>query len=156
MEKTTEYKEALKVLPGIINEPNEFKRYMLLQLWCIQFYTNTITDPIQLHENRLKDTTNITTDMEVQSLYDVLRAIKTSLTIKNEELSKVLLRMKQNMNIIKVLNQALELNNDKEQNEYIHRVNKLEKLIASNNNYITNINNLSEAKITSIINDSEN
>ena len=151
-----EYKESLKVLHSIISEPNEFKRYTLLQLWVSQLFSNTIIDPIKLHENRLKDTSNLTSTLEVQSLYDVLRDIKTSLTIKNEELKKVLEKMKGNMNIIKVLNKALGLEQDTEVNDYNFQVFKLETLINTNNKYIEEIQNLSESKIDKIINDSEN
>lgn len=151
-----EYKESLKVLHSIISEPNEFKRYTLLQLWVSQLFSNTIIDPVKLHENRLKDTSNLTSTLEVQSLYDVLRDIKTSLTIKNEELKKVLEKMKGNMNIIKVLNKALGLEQDTEVNDYKFQVFKLETLINTNNKYIEEIQNLSESKIDKIINDSEN
>ena len=151
-----EYKESLKVLHSIITEPNEFKRYTLLQLWVSQLFSTTIIDPIKLHENRLKDTSNLTATLEVQSLYDVLRDIKTSLTIKNEELKKVLDKMKVNMNIIKVLNKALELEQDNTANDYSSNVSKLELLIETNNKYIEQIQNLSESKIDKIINDSEN
>ena len=150
-------KDNLKVLKDIINEPNEFKRYNLLQMWCTQFFTSTIIDPIKVHENRLKDTsTLLNSTAEVQSLYDVARSIKTSLTIKNDELSKVLNKMKANMNIIKLLNKALELDQDDVQDEYVNNVKKLERLIACNNNYIQHIGNLSEAKIEAIINDDSN
>ena len=150
-------KDSLKVLKDIISEPNEFKRYNLLMMWTQQFFTSTIIDPIKLHENRLKDVSTLTNkDSEVQSLYDVLRSIKTSLTIKNEELSKVLDKMKTNMNIIKVLNQALELKQDDVQDEYVNNVKKLEKLISTNTTYIQHIGNLSESKIQSIINDDSN
>ena len=151
-----EYKESLKVLHSIISEPNEFKRYTLLQLWVSQLFSNTIIDPVKLHENRLKDTSNLTSTLEVQSLYDVLRDIKTSLTIKNEELKKVLEKMKGNMNIIKVLNKALGLEQDTEVNDYNFQLLKLETLINTNNKYIEEIQNLSESKIDKIINDSEN
>lgn len=150
-----EYKESLKVLNSIILEPNEFKRYNLLQLWVSQLFSTTIIDPIKVHENRLKDTTNLTSTLEVQSLYDVLRDIKTSLTFKNEELRKVLDKMKSNMKILKVLNKALELDQDKVSNDYEDRVHKLESLIETNSKYITQIGNLSESKIDSIINDSK-
>ena len=150
-------KDSLKVLKDITSEPNEFKRYNLLMMWTQQFFTSTIIDPIKLHENRLKDISQLTnTTAEVQSLYDVLRAVKTSLTIKNEELLKVLDKMKMNMNIIKVLNQALELKQDDVQDEYVNNVKKLEKLISTNTTYIQHIGNLSESKIQSIINDDSN
>ena len=150
-----EYKESLKVLHSIISEPNEFKRYTLLQLWVSQLFSNTIIDPVKLHENRLKDTSNLTSTLEVQSLYDVLRDIKTSLTIKNEELKKVLEKMKGNMNIIKVLNKALGLEQDTEVNDYNFQLLKLETLINTNNKYIEEIQNLSESKIDKIINDNQ-
>lgn len=148
-----EYKESLKVLHSIITEPNEFKRYTLLQLWVSQLFSSTIIDPIRVHENRLKDTSNLTSTLEVQSLYDVLRDMKTSLTIKNEELKKVLEKMKDNMNIIKVVNKALGLEQEDMVNDYKSQVFKLEALINTNNKYIEDIQNLSESKIDKIIND---
>lgn len=151
-----EYKESLKVLNSIIAEPNEFKRYNLLQLWVSQLFSSTIIDPIKVHENRLKDTTHLTSTLEVQSLYDVLRDIKTSLTIKNEELRKVLSKMQSNMKILKVLNKALELGQDQVSDDYEDRVHKLEVLIETNSKYISQIGNLSESQIDSIINDSKN
>ena len=156
MDITTDYKESLKVLHTIISEPDEFKRYNLLQLWTSQLFSRTIIDPVKLHENRLKDTSNLTATLEVQSLYDVLRDIKTSLTIKNEELRKVLGRMKNNVNIIKVLNKTLELNQDNTTDSYESQVHKLEELIERNAKYIEHIGNLSESKIHSIIDDSKN
>lgn len=149
MEK--EYKEQLKVLQSLINEPNEFKRYCLLQMWISQLFTTTIIDPIKMHENRLKDTSNITAVIETQSLYDVLRDIKTSLTIKNKQLEEVYAKMIRQMNILKVLNKALELNEDTAVAGFTNNVSKVHSAIESNNKYIEHIGNLSESKIQSII-----
>lgn len=157
MDTTIEYKDSLKVLHKIITEPNEFKRYNLLQMWVSQLFTNTIIDPVRMHENRLSNTTNLTADLEVQSLYDVLRNIKTSLAIKNEELTKVLGKMQQNANVLKVLNKTLELDQDTVVDEYTKQLDKLKQLIATNTKYIQSIQNLSESKIEESIKDeSEN
>ena len=150
---TNDYKESIKILHTIIAEPNEFKRYILLQMWISQLFSSTIIDPIKVHENRLKDTTSLTAELEAQSLYDVLRDVKTSLTIKNEELSKVLNKMELNMNIIRVLNKTLELSEDKSIYEYSSNIAKLRELIETNTKYIQQIQNLSESKFTEYIND---
>ena len=149
-------REQLKVLHSIISEPNEFKRYCLLQMWISQLFTATIIDPIKLHENRLKDTSNITSTVEIQSLYDVLRDIKTSLTIKNQQLEEVHQKMLKQMNVLKVLNKALELEEDPSVDSFTKSVSKVQQLIQLNSNYIEHIGNLSESKIEQIINDSKN
>ena len=149
-------REQLKVLHSIISEPNEFKRYCLLQMWVSQLFTSTIIDPIKLHENRLKDTSNITSTVEIQSLYDVLRDIKTSLTIKNQQLEEVYQRMLKQMNVLKVLNKALELKEDSSVDSFTKNTDRVKELIQLNTNYIEHIGNLSESKIEQIINDSKN
>ena len=144
--------ESLRVLRDVLKEPNEFKRYTLLQLWISQLFTSTIIDPIKSHENRIKDIThNITGD--IPSLYDVLRDIKSNLTIKNEELTTVLHKMKQQQDILMVLNVTLELEQDTSIEQYRNYVERVKNLIQSNRNYIERIENLSETKIAAIINE---
>lgn len=159
-----ELKEQIKIISKIVLEPNEFKRYMLLQLWISQLVTQTIQSPVQDIEdkyNKLEqesDNTNGQTSEQITEtvlIYDLFRDIKSKLTVKNQQLQQVLNKLNHQKNILKCMNGVLELgeNSDRALNKFIKNCNKVEQLIKANNDYIERINNLSESKIESILND---
>ena len=41
--------QEMKTLNAFMKEPNEFKRYLLCQMWIVQLFTETITEPINKH-----------------------------------------------------------------------------------------------------------
>lgn len=144
--------ESLRLLRDVLKEPNEFKRYTLLQLWISQLFTSTIIDPIKSHENRIKDISHNITG-SIPSLYDVLRDIKSNLTSKNEELTAVLHKMNNQLDILMVLNVTLGLEQDTSIEQYRDNIKRVKDIIQSNRNYIERIENLSETKIATIINE---
>lgn len=153
----TEFKEQVKVLHTLMNESNEFKRYMLMQLWINQFFSSTIIDPIKALENKLKDTSTLTdTSVDTSSIYDVFRSIRVGLEAKNIQLEDVYQKMLHKRDILKVMNDTLELNANDVLTSYSANCDKVKAMIDRNTKYIALINNLSESKIARSLNDDQN
>ena len=159
----------VKVLQQFINSTNnEFKKYTLLQLWLSQLFTDTINDPIKEAEQTTTDIVNLCANVDTAanksnvdttagansaaSIYNLFRDIKQKLIIKNQQLRQVYDKMLQQLNILKVMNVTLQLDNmaNNAVQKYKTNVDKLLHIIETNDKYIDGINNLSEAKIESI------
>ena len=136
----------IKTFNKFINEPNEFKRYILLNLFINQFFTETITETIT---KTLSGTNNVLSD---EVIFNMMRDIKQSLIIQNENLKLAVNNMKNQHDIINVLNNVLKLdlniNDDK--------IKELEETINNNSVYIDKINNLSENQIKEYRSDDNN
>ena len=141
----TDMKNEYKLLNNIMNEPDEFKRYTLLQLWITQLYTSTINDSKLLEYNA---DTNDTT-----AIYNTFRSIKNALESKNKKLIEVQQQIKSKYIMIKCMNEILSLDKLDAVNELKQQLDCIESMISKNNTYIDSINNLSETKINDAIKD---
>ena len=146
-------KDAMAMLKKLLTEPNEFKKYILCQLWLQQLFTSTINEP--LHDINTNTDTNINTvgndDDECGHIYNVCKYIKKQLMNKNEQLKQGYSKMVSQLHIMEVMNSILTLDTIDELTEYKNNVAIVNNIIATNDEYISKINNLSEAEIAKII-----
>lgn len=136
-------KEEYKILNSIIQEPDEFKRYVLLQLWITQLYTSTINDSKLLEYSAETD--------DVTAIYNTFRNIRTALETKNNRLSEVSKQVESKYIMIKCMNELLSLDKLDAVNELKAKLDVIKSMIAKNQEYIQCINNLSESKINDAI-----
>lgn len=134
----------IKILNKFINEPNEFKRFILCQLWITQLYNETI------NKNIIKRAETIQTTADI---YNMFRDLKQAIEAENEKLNAAIGTIQTQANIIKAINAVFTLNADDEVNKYNQQLKELTDHIKTNNDYIDKINNLSETQINNIIND---
>lgn len=139
----------IKTLNQFVNEPNEFKRYILTQLWINQLYSKTITDIIKSVNNPSSTNNDIITD---ETIFNIFRDVKSNLACVNENIKKVLIQQQNNYDLMKVMNALFELNSNNELQQLNDELTKLKTTIKTNEDYINKINNLSENQISSIRN----
>lgn len=139
--------QDIKTLNKFINEPDDFKRYILINLWVSVFYTNTIISDMV---KRINNTNEKLSDSEI---YNIISNIKTNLTDENAKLRMVMMNMKNNYDVIKVINNVMDLDLNDDINEINERINKIEELIKNNDKHIESIKTLSENKIAEIRNE---
>ena len=144
MDTKLDIKANLKILTKFMTEPNEIKRYILMQLWLSQLFTNTIIKPV----NTYLDNTSDGSINEVDAIFNVFRTIKANLQDKNQQLDEVRAKMQHQLNILKCMNSILELNDDNNITKLSNNVHKISAIIDENNNMINKITNMSEASIT--------
>ena len=138
----------IKTLNAFINESNEFKRFILCQLWITQQFTNTLTTNDILTRNINQSEPNIITDA---TIYNIFRDIKSKLTEENDKLAQVVVSLKNNFAVLHVMNEIFELGLNTE-DEMKDKIKQIEQTIKTNQDYINKINNLSEAQIANIRN----
>ena len=139
-------KNEYKILNSIMLEPDEFKRYILLQLWITQLYTSTINDSKLIEYNA--DTTDTT---NTESIYNTFRNIRAALENKNKKLIEVHKQLESKYIMIKCMNELLSLDKLDAVNELKQQLDCINAMIEKNNTYINSINNLSESKIRDAI-----
>lgn len=139
-------KNEYKILNSIMLEPDEFKRYILLQLWITQLYTSTINDSKLIEYNA--DTTDTT---NTESIYNTFRNIRAALENKNKKLIEVHKQLESKYIMIKCMNELLSLDKLDAVNELKQQLDTINAMIEKNNTYINSINNLSESKIRDAI-----
>lgn len=139
--------QDIKTLNKFINEPDDFKRYILINLWVSVFYTNTIISDMV---KRINNTNEKLSDSEI---YNIINNIKTNLTDENVKLRMTMMNMKNNYDVIKVINNVMDLDLNDDINEINERINKIEELIKNNDKHIESIKTLSENKIAEIRNE---
>ena len=139
--------QDIKALNKFINEPDDFKRYILINLWVSVFYTNSIISDMV---KRINNTSEKLTDSEI---YNIINNIKTGLTDENIKLKLTLNNMKNNYDVIKVINNVMNLDLNDDINEINERINKIENVIKNNDKHIESIKTLSENKIAEIRNE---
>ena len=141
----------MKTLNKLTKESNELKRYVLLNLWLNQYFTSSILDPIRRFEDRM---TTLAPDGDPTStIYDLCRDIRVELQAKTKQLEEVRDKMLRQRDILKVLSVTLELDNDEQLQNLASNLSKLEGLINTNRDYIQRLSDLSESKISLILND---
>ena len=143
--------QEMKTLNSFINEPNEFKRYLLCQMWMVQLFTKTITEPISKHSKPATPTDDLTNE----NIYNIFRDIKTNLINENEQLTAAHKLMKNQRDILKVMDGIFELQSTDEIKKIDDELEKLQNTINTHKDYIEKINNLSETKIEQLRNASE-
>lgn len=135
----------VKTLNIFINEENNFKRYILCQLWITQQYGNSVIDTIS------KAITNNKSAVSVGCVYDIMREIKQQLTTENEQLAQSIEQLMNSYKFMCVCDAVFELNMKPKNDEMKLEIEKLKQKIKTNNDYINKISNLSEAKICDIL-----
>ena len=140
----------IKNLNRFINEENEFKRFILCQLWITQQYTGTINDTIT------KTINNVKGPLSDSIIYNILRDIKQKLTDENERLSLVVQNLQNTFDLVLVMDEVLGLNMKSEDGLLNEELEKLKLRIKNNVEYIDKINNLSENQIAQIRSKNEN
>lgn len=143
--------QEMKTLNSFINEPNEFKRYLLCQMWMVQLFTKTITEPISKHSKPATPNDDLTNE----NIYNIFRDIKTNLINENEQLTAAHKLMKNQRDILKVMDGIFELQSIDEIKKIDDELEKLQNTINTHKDYIEKINNLSETKIEQLRNASE-
>lgn len=144
-----ELKNEFKILNQIITEPDEFKRYILLQLWITQLYTSTIIAVPELSSNDSKIQTS------PECLYKTFQNLKKQLEMKNKKLKEVYENVQNKYILLKCMNELLSLDSINFIHDLKIELDSIKEMIDKNVVYITNINNLSEAKIEDAINKPE-
>ena len=139
----SDIKSEYKILNSIIQEPDEFKRYILLQLWITQLYTSTINDSKLLEYSAETD--------DITAIYNTFRNIRTALETKNHRLTEVSKQVESKYILIKCMNELLSLDKLDAVNELKQKLDVINSMIAKNQEYIQCINNLSESKINDAI-----
>ena len=142
---------AIKTLNQFLNEPNELKRYVLLQLWINQQFNETI------QTNIVKPLTNKNkTRLSNAEIYNILRSVKDSLKTTNDNLRELELTMNNQLDVIRCLNGVLTLDMNSEVEQLNEQLTKIKSTIVNNEVYITKIDCLSENQIEHIRNNNEN
>lgn len=140
----------IKTLNKFINEENEFKRYILCQLWITQQYTATINDTIT------KTINNVKGPLTDSIIYNILRDIKQKLVDENERLSLVVQNLQNTFDLVLVMDEVLGLNMKSSDETLNGELERLKLRIKNNVEYIDKINNLSENQIAAIRSKNEN
>lgn len=136
----------IKILQKFITEPDEFKRYILLQLWISQLFSTTLTEPVTIFKEAITKVSAMDNDSEIY--YDCFKNIKKQLMIKVQQYDKVLSEMLTQYKLIKIMDNVLELNSAEPLQK---QLTNLSTMISKYNDYINRLNNLSEAEISSIL-----
>ena len=136
----------IKTLNTFLNEQNEFKRFILCQLWISQLFTSTINSSITKALTQTKDTEPLSNS----KIYVIFQDIKQQLKDENERLSLALNEMTKTVDLLHVINEVFGLNENITTNG---NIDKLKHQIDENNVYIDKIDNLSEKQIEDIRND---
>ena len=140
----------IKTLNKFINEENEFKRYILCQLWITQQYNATINDTITKTINNAKG------PLTDSIIYNILRDIKQKLVDENERLSLVVQNLQNTFDLVLVMDEVLGLNMKSSDETLNCELEQLKLRIKNNTEYIDKINNLSENQIATIRSKNEN
>ena len=138
----------MKTLNAFMKEPNEFKRYLLCQMWIVQLFTETITEPINKHSKPATSNEDLTNE----NIYNIFRDIKTNLINENEQLTATLKLMKNQRDVLKVMDGIFELQSTEEIKKITDELDKLQTAIDTHTNYIEKINSLSVTKIEQLRN----
>ena len=148
----------VKTLNKFINETDEFKRYILCQLWITQQFTATINETITKSINSVKKGGLIPDNMSLDdsSIYNIFRDIKQKLIEENERLKLVVGNLQNSYDLMLVMDAVLGLDMVAVNNSMNDELEGLKNKIKNNEVYIDKINNLSESKITQIRNNNNN
>ena len=141
----------IKILQKFITEPDEFKRYILLQLWISQLFSTTLTEPVTIFKEAISKhvaDNNANNACEPEIYYDCFKNIKKQLMIKVQQYDKVLSELTSQYKLIKIMDNVLELNSAEPLQK---QLTNLSTMISKYNDYINRLNNLSEAEISSIL-----
>ena len=145
----------IKTLNKFINEPNEFKRFILCQLWINNQYSQklrTESGLMNIFNRRIKAAK---TPLNATLIYDTFRDIKNELIASNENLSAVLIELKNQKSLMDVMNRLFELNVDTINWNINSEIDEIELTIKTNAEHIEKINSLSENQIEDIISNHE-
>lgn len=140
--------QEMKTLNAFMKEPNEFKRYLLCQMWIVQLFTETITEPINKHSKPATSNEDLTNE----NIYNIFRDIKTNLINENEQLTATLKLLKNQRDVLKVMDGIFELQSTEEIKKITDELDKLQTAIDTHTNYIEKINSLSVTKIEQLRN----
>lgn len=135
--------QEMKTLNTFMNEPNEFKRYLLCQMWLVQLFTKTITEPISKHSKPATSTDDLTNE----NIYNIFRDIKTNLINENEQLTAAHKLLKNQRDVLKVMDGIFELHSTEEIKKIDDELSRLQTAMSTHADYIDKINNLSVTKI---------
>lgn len=145
----------IKILQKFTTEPDEFKRYILLQLWISQLFSTTLTEPVTVFkeaitkynsDNNVNNSANVNPESELY--YDCFKNIKKQLMIKVQQYEKVHSEMLSQYKLIKIMDTVLNINSAEPLQK---QLTNLSTMISKYNDYIKRLNNLSEAEISSIL-----
>mgnify|MGYP006908804825 CR=1 FL=1 len=133
----------IKVLNSMLAESNDFKRYVLLNLWTSSLYQTTLTSGI---DSMLKSITDESTPTD-SDLYNMFRDLKDKLSQEVISLRSVLHQIQVRCDVLKVMNKALQIGCDKEVSDIQLVCKAIDNVISVDMSYIDHIDNLSEKQI---------
>lgn len=139
-----------KNLNKFLNEPNEFKRFILCQMWIEQVFSQSITKNITQRINPEVTNNERLTNAQI---YQIFQGLKNSIITENERLKQIEINMSNKLDVMKTMNQIFELSLEKEVKNVVKIHDQLIEKIKMNDDYIDKINNLSENKINEVRND---
>ena len=139
----------IKVLNQMLTEPNDLKRYVLLNLWITSLYDTTLTSGIEVLLKNVTDDSTITDS----DMYTMFQDLKTRLTSETQSLRQVLHQIQTRCDVLKVMNRALDIGCDKEISDISVVCKAIENVIATDVSYIDHIDNLSETAIRNMRSD---
>lgn len=112
-------------------------------MWLVQLFTKTITEPISKHSKPATSTDDLTNE----NIYNIFRDIKTNLINENEQLTAAHKLMKNQRDVLKVMDGIFELHSTEEIKKIDEELDRLQTAIDTHTDYIEKINNLSVTKI---------
>ena len=158
--------QEIRTLNQILKKSDILTRYRLLQLWMIDVFTqscmNESIDVKHMIEALTCDNVNVKSDVnqtQVEAIYATLNVVKKNLCDINVKLNQTLQHVKQQAFIdtllMKILDEpnAVEPNDVDEHTDFTTKVKALEDVIHANEQRIQRLSEMSEAKISTILND---
>ena len=137
-----------RTLNKFLQEENDFKRFILCQLWISQVFSDTINHDIIREinpENGKEPLTN-------EGLYKIFQNIKQSLATENDRLKEIEVNLSNQRDVANALNEVFELGLTKEVEVITKRLIALREKIGINEDYMEKIKSLSETKIEELRN----
>lgn len=134
-------------LNKFLQEENDFKRYILCQLWINQVFSESITRDIVREINPdMSDNERLSNSR----IYGIFQNLKNTLTSENERLRQIEINLSNQCDVVKTLNEVFDLSLNREVDTLRKQLVELREKIGINEDYIDKIKNLSEGKIEKI------
>ena len=146
--------QEIKTLNQILKKEDIFTRFRLLQLWSIDVFTQSMgkngEDVKSMVEVLTSDELN--EQSEIELIYSKLNIVKKSLIAVNDKLKLILDHVRRQSFIDSLLMKILNETEEKNANSsFTSKIEELEVLIGKNKTRIELLNDMSESKIRSLM-----
>lgn len=134
-------------LNKFLQEENDYKRFILCQLWINQVFADSIRHDIVQEIN--PDTLG-NEKLSNSQIYGIFQNIRSSILTENERLKQIEVNLSNQYDVVRTLNEVFELSLNREVESLRRRLSSLREKIGNNEDYIEKIKSLSESKIEQI------